>query len=75
VATQDELLTDFPDLRPVAGKELYFVSRLVSGSAYGSTAAKREQILQEFGNRGYTAEYRGINQMMGGADVYRLTRR
>lgn len=75
VATQDQLLTDFPDLRPVAGKELYFVSRLVSGSAYGSTAAKREQILQEFGNRGYTAEYRGINQMMGGADVYRLTRR
>jgi hypothetical protein len=47
----------------------------MSDDTHGNTKAKREKILQDFADRGYTARYVGASATMGGADMYLLRRR
>lgn len=74
VASQDQLLQDFPDLSGTRDRDLYYVSKVMFGDTYGNTIAKRRAILKEFADRGYVADHLGVSASMGGADVYRLTR-
>lgn len=74
-ATQDQLLERFPDLSGTVSHELYYISKVMFGDTYGNTTAKRDSILKQFADRGYAVDHLGMSASMGGAEVYRLTRR
>lgn len=74
-ATQSDLLRQFPGLDAVGDRDLYYVSRIMPGAPYGNSTAKRKKILQAFTDRGYSPRFVGTSSAMGGAEVYRLTRK
>lgn len=74
VASQDELINHFPDLSSLSNRHVYYVSRVLPADPYGNSIAKRNEILQKFADRGYASAHLGANQLLGGADVYRLVR-
>ena len=74
VASQDELLTHFPDLSGIAGRMVFYVSRVLPADPYGNSVVKRKRILKEFADRGYLPSGSATDPELGGADVYRLMR-
>lgn len=73
--SQSDLLRHFPNLDAVGDRSLYYVSRIMLGAPYGNSTTKREKILKEFADRGYRVRFVGPSAAMGGANVYRLTRK
>ena len=74
-ASQNDLLRQFPNLDAVGDRNLYYVSRIMPGAPYGNNTTKRKKILQAFADRGYRPHLVGASGAMGGAEVYRLTRK